>query len=64
MKTSFSRVSETKLLERFGALVDLDRRSTAEMLACIAEIDRRKLWAKHACPSMFAFCVERFRMSG
>jgi len=33
------------------------------MLAAIAEIDERKLWAKHACPSMFAFCVERFHMS-
>ena len=25
----------------------------------IAEIDERKLWAKHACSSMFALCIER-----
>jgi len=40
-----------------------DRRLTAQLLATIAEIDERKLWANHACPSMFAFCVERFHMS-
>lgn len=52
-----------KLLEGFSALVRKDRANTSQMLAHIAEIDRRKLWAKHAYPSMFAFCVERFHMS-
>ena len=33
------------------------------MLAYIAEIDRRKLYLEHACPSMFAFCTKRFHMS-
>jgi hypothetical protein len=33
------------------------------LLAAIAEIDERRLWAEHACPSMFALCVERFHMS-
>jgi hypothetical protein len=33
------------------------------MLAYIAEIDRRKLYLEHACPSMFAFCTERFHRS-
>jgi hypothetical protein len=33
------------------------------MLAYIAEIDRRKLYLEHACPSMFAFCTTRFHMS-
>jgi len=54
---------ERQLLYRFGDLVRQDHRCTAQLLAAIAEIDERKLWAKHACPSMFAFCVERFHMS-
>jgi hypothetical protein len=56
-------LSHPQLLHRFADLVRRDRRCTAEMLALIAEIDQRKLWAAQACPSMFAFCVERFHMS-
>ncbi len=54
---------ENDLLHAFEALVDKDRSTTAVVLEYIGEIDHRKLWAKHAYPSMFAFCVERFHMS-
>jgi 5-methylcytosine-specific restriction endonuclease McrA len=60
---SLANLSERQLLTHFGDLVRKDQRHTAQLLAAIAEIDERKLWAKHACPSMFAFCVERFHMS-
>jgi hypothetical protein len=60
---SLANLSERQLLTRLGDLVRQDQRHTAQLLAAIAEIDERKLWAKHACPSMFAFCVERFHMS-
>jgi len=65
MKTNrlLADLSERQLLDRFGDLVRQDRASTAQLLAHIAEIDERKLWAKHACSSMFAFCMERFHMS-
>jgi hypothetical protein len=62
-KDSLANLSEQQLLTRFGDLVSQDRRHTAQLLATLAEIDERKLWAKHACPSMFAFCMERFHMS-
>jgi 5-methylcytosine-specific restriction endonuclease McrA len=61
--SSLAVLSHSQLLHRFGDLVCRDRRCTAEMLAVIAEVDQRKLWATHACPSMFAFCVEHFHMS-
>jgi 5-methylcytosine-specific restriction endonuclease McrA len=60
---SLSALSHSRLLDRFVDLVHRDRRCTAEMLGVIAEVDQRKLWAAHACPSMFAFCVEHFHMS-
>jgi len=60
---SLTILSELQLLNRFGDLVRQDRRHTAHLLAAIVEIDDRKLWAKHACSSMFGFCVERFHMS-
>src|SRR6187402_657579 len=62
-KNAVAQLSEHKLLEHFETLVARDRRTTAQLLVAIAEIDERKLWARHACPSMFAFCVERFHMS-
>jgi 5-methylcytosine-specific restriction endonuclease McrA len=58
-----ANLSERQLLNRFSDLVHQDQRHTAQLLTAIAEIDERKLWAKRACPSMFAFCVERFHMS-
>jgi hypothetical protein len=66
MTTSFDSVamfSGQELLDYFEALVVRDRRTTAELLIAIAEIDERKLWAGHACSSMFTFCMERFHMS-
>jgi 5-methylcytosine-specific restriction endonuclease McrA len=66
MTTSFdcvAKLSERELLDHFAGLVACDRRTTAELLVAIAEIDERKLWAAHACSSMFTFCMERFHMS-
>jgi 5-methylcytosine-specific restriction endonuclease McrA len=66
MTTSFdsiSKLSEQELLDHFTGLVVRDRRTTADLLVAIAEIDERKLWASHACSSMFTFCMERFHMS-
>jgi hypothetical protein len=66
MTTSFDRVaklSEQELLDHFTSLVARDRHTTADLLVAIAEIDDRKLWAVHACSSMFTFCMERFHMS-
>jgi 5-methylcytosine-specific restriction endonuclease McrA len=61
--SSLRHLDKQRLLREFSALVDKDRRDTATMLAYIAEIDRRKLYLEHACPSMFAFCTTRFHMS-
>ncbi|HXC50910.1 MAG TPA: hypothetical protein VN634_08505 [Candidatus Limnocylindrales bacterium] len=66
MTTSFdsiAKLSEKELLDHFECLVARDRRTTAALLVAITEIDERKLWARHACSSMFSFCMERFHMS-
>ena len=51
------------LLGRFTQLVLDDRRNRASMLRHLAEIDRRKLWAKQGHSSMFGWCVVRFNWS-
>ena len=61
--SSLQQLDKQHLLRDFSALVEKDRRDTATLLAYIAEIDRRKLYLEHACPSMFAFCTTRFHMS-
>jgi len=62
--TSFLRnLDKDNLLRDFSALIEKDRRDTATLLAYIAEVDRRKLYLEHACPSMFAFCTKCFHMS-
>ena len=61
--TSVQCVGKGRLLRDFSALVSEDRGNTANVLVYIGEIDRRRLYLEHACPSMFAFCTKRFRMS-
>ena len=60
---SLQGVSRGRLLREFSILVAREQGDTADMLAYLAEIDRRKLYLEHAYPSMFAFCTQRFRMS-
>ena len=49
---SLPRLDDQALRERFTALVANDRQTTADLLRCIDEIDRRKLWAEDACGSL------------
>jgi 5-methylcytosine-specific restriction endonuclease McrA len=63
MTSILAQMSESALLNHFETLFARDRRTTTQLPVAIAEIDERKLWARHAFPSMFAFCVERFHMS-
>ncbi|MFT4572015.1 MAG: hypothetical protein ACI8TX_003371 [Hyphomicrobiaceae bacterium] len=60
---SLVSLSEQKLLAHFARVIADGRRNTVQLLVAISEIDQRKLWAKHACSSMFAFCMQRYHMS-
>ncbi|MFT4572375.1 MAG: hypothetical protein ACI8TX_001459 [Hyphomicrobiaceae bacterium] len=61
--SSLSELSEQKLLDHFARVVAAGRHNTVRLLVAMNEIDERKLWAKHACSSMFAFCMQRYHMS-
>ncbi|MFT4569698.1 MAG: hypothetical protein ACI8TX_001593 [Hyphomicrobiaceae bacterium] len=58
-----SQLCEQKLLDHFERVIAQGRRNTVQLLIAMNEIDARKLWAKHACSSMFTFCMERYHMS-
>jgi hypothetical protein len=54
---SLSHLSNQELLRALAAIVAKDRDITAELIAHIAEVDDRRLYAQEGFPSMFAYCV-------
>jgi hypothetical protein len=56
-------LSDDELLRRLGELVSHSRRVEADLVAHIGEVDERRLYAREACPSMYAYCTERLHLS-
>jgi hypothetical protein len=63
VKRPIQRVSKRELLDGMRTLVHDDHLLTAKLVEYIGEIDRRQLYLESAYPSMFAFCVGRYKMS-
>ncbi len=59
----FDGMSDDVVLERVEVLVARSNRLTAELLAYLAEVERRGLHLREATGSLFWFCVERLHMS-
>ena len=58
-----SSLSDDELLRRLTELVRRSRRVEAEVVAHIAEVDERKLYAREASPSMFTYCTDVLHLS-
>ena len=56
-------MSDERVLERVEVLVRRTNDTTVELLAYLAEVDRRAPYLGEACGSLFAYCVERLHMS-
>ena len=56
-------MSDDELLCRLSGLVQESRRVEADLVAHIAEVDARRLYAREACSSMFTYCTEVLHMS-
>lgn len=56
-------ISDDELLRRLSGLVQESRRVESELVAHIAEVDERRLYAREACWSMFTYCTEVLHMS-
>jgi hypothetical protein len=56
-------LSDDDLLCRLSEILRQSRRIEADLVAHIAEVDARRLWAREAVPSMFAYCVEVLHLS-
>ncbi|HEY2924408.1 MAG TPA: hypothetical protein VGJ98_05510, partial [Candidatus Eisenbacteria bacterium] len=60
---SLSHVGDAVLVRDLVELVAQDRSNTAALLAHIAEMDARRLYAPAGHSSMFAYCVDELRLS-
>ena len=60
---SLTHVPDPVLLRDLRSLLSRERATTAELLAHLAEVDARRLYAAAGHPSMFAWCVEELHLS-
>ena len=60
---SLTSFSDDELLRRLSDLLGRSRRDEADLVAHIGEVDRRRLYAREASPSMFAYCTEVLHLS-
>jgi 5-methylcytosine-specific restriction endonuclease McrA len=61
---NLAALSDDDLLHGLAALVADSRRTEADLVGHIAEVDARRLYAREATPSMFQYCTERLHLSG
>jgi hypothetical protein len=54
---SLTSFSDDELLRRLSNLLGQSRRDEAALVAHIGEVDRRRLYAREASPSMFGYCL-------
>jgi len=60
---SLRSFSDDELFRRLSDLLGQSRRDEADLVAHIAEVDWRRLYAREASPSMFAYCTEVLHLS-
>ena len=63
MNSSLKTVSNHKLLRGLDELVAKSRQNEADLIAYLAEVDRRKLYLEHGCSCMFRYCTEILHFS-
>ncbi|HYN04062.1 MAG TPA: hypothetical protein VE359_16550, partial [Vicinamibacteria bacterium] len=56
-------VPDDVLLRRLAEILGQSRRVETDLIAHIAEADERRLYAREAFPSMFAYCMEALHLS-
>ncbi len=62
-KRLLESIPDDELLHRLAELMRQSRRVEADVVAHIAEVDERRLYAREAFPSMFAYCTDVLHLS-
>ena len=61
LATSF--LSDDQLLSSVKNLAAAERQATAQLIAALAELDRRRLFLGQGFPSLFAYCTQALHLS-
>ncbi len=56
-------LADDELLRRLSELLRQSRRNEADLIAHLAQVDERRLYARFAAPSLFAYCTEMLHFS-
>jgi hypothetical protein len=62
-KRPLQSIPDDELLQRLTELMGQSRRLEADIVAHIAEVEERRLYAREAFPSMFAYCMDVLHLS-
>jgi hypothetical protein len=62
-KRPLQSIPDDELLQRLAELMRQSRRVEADIVAHVAEVDERRLYAREALPSMFAYCTDVLHLS-
>jgi len=62
-KRPLQSIPDDELLRRLADLMHQSGRVEADLVAHIGEVDERRLYAREASPSMFAYCTEVLHLS-
>jgi hypothetical protein len=60
---NLTTVSDDRLLQGLFEILKKTRHDEADLIAHIAEVDARRLYAREAASSMFSYCTERLHLS-
>jgi 5-methylcytosine-specific restriction endonuclease McrA len=60
---SFAELSDRDLIAEVQRLAGSERAATAAMVACLAEMDTRRLYLGEGCRSLFAYCTQVLHLS-
>ena len=58
-----ARISDDQLLDEMRRLVASERLATARLVACLAELDTRRLYLARGYASLFKYCTDALRLS-
>lgn len=61
--SSLSGLSDRDLIDQVKQLANAERRSTAALVASLAEMDRRRLYLGEGCASLFTYCTRVLHLS-
>jgi 5-methylcytosine-specific restriction endonuclease McrA len=59
----FTQLSNRELLDEVKRLAAEERRATAELIACLTEVDERRLYLGEGCSSLFTYCTQVLHLS-